>query len=219
MQSTWTRYEDKLFEKALVDVPVGISGWWQMIADAVPGKTVEEVRAHYEELMRDLEEIESGRIEFPYYGDDYGRDSFMSWNSELKTSQISFESGKGSKPGEGPERKKGTPWTESEHRSFLVGMEKYGRGDWRSISRHSVITRTPTQVASHAQKYFIRQKTIKKQRKRSSIHDITTANAAMQPTSSTSLVGDKGGIVPPLAPRRPPLAPPPPPPSQSVYQY
>ncbi|KAG7026935.1 Protein RADIALIS-like 6, partial [Cucurbita argyrosperma subsp. argyrosperma] len=33
---------------------------------------------------------------------------------------------------------------------------------------------TPTQVASHAQKYFLRQESAKKDRKRSSIHDITT---------------------------------------------
>jgi hypothetical protein len=38
-----------------------------------------------------------------------------------------------------------------------------------------VVTRTPTQVASHAQKYKIRQnsKEKKKERKRSSIHDVT----------------------------------------------
>lgn len=60
-------------------------------------------------------------------------------------------------------------------RLFLLGLKTYGRGDWRSISRNVVVTRTPTQVASHAQKYFLRQTSEKKERKRSSIHDITTA--------------------------------------------
>lgn len=55
------------------------------------------------------------------------------------------------------ERKKGIPWTEEEHRLFLMGLQKYGKGDWRNISRNYVITRTPTQVASHAHKYYIRQ--------------------------------------------------------------
>ncbi|KAL3520905.1 hypothetical protein ACH5RR_019054 [Cinchona calisaya] len=60
-------------------------------------------------------------------------------------------------------------------RLFLSGLDRYGRGDWRSISRNVVVTRTPTQVASHAQKYYLRQDAVKKkERKRSSIHDITT---------------------------------------------
>ena len=58
-------------------------------------------------------------------------------------------------------------------RLFLLGLDKYGKGDWRSISRNFVVTRTPTQVASHAQKYFIRLNSMNKDRRRSSIHDIT----------------------------------------------
>lgn len=44
------------------------------------------------------------------------------------------------------ERRKGIPWTEEEHRLFLMGLAKFGKGDWRSISRTFVVTRTPTQV-------------------------------------------------------------------------
>ncbi|KAL2479513.1 Duplicated homeodomain-like superfamily protein [Abeliophyllum distichum] len=74
------------------------------------------------------------------------------------------------------ELKKGVPWTEEEHRQFLLGLKKYGKGDWRNISRNFVRTRTPTQVASHAQKYFIRQLSGGKDEKRSSIHDRTAVN-------------------------------------------
>ncbi|KAI4347794.1 hypothetical protein L6164_008576 [Bauhinia variegata] len=62
---------------------------------------------------------------------------------------------------------------------FLLGLEKYGKGDWRSISRNFVVTRSPTQVASHAQKYFLRQSSENKERRRASIHDITTVDPNM----------------------------------------
>lgn len=72
------------------------------------------------------------------------------------------------------ERKKGVPWTEEEHRLFLLGLQKLGKGDWRGISRNFVQTRTPTQVASHAQKYFIRQSNMNKRKRRSSLFDIVS---------------------------------------------
>ncbi|GJY88003.1 transcription factor MYBS3 [Tanacetum coccineum] len=74
------------------------------------------------------------------------------------------------------ERKKGLPWSEDEHRRFLIGLEKLGKGDWRGISRNFVTTRTPTQVASHAQKYFLRQASLFKKKRRSSLFDLVRGN-------------------------------------------
>ncbi|KAK2994391.1 hypothetical protein RJ640_029506 [Escallonia rubra] len=65
------------------------------------------------------------------------------------------------------ERKRGVPWTEEEHKLFLLGLQKVGKGDWRGISRNFVKTRTPTQVASHAQKYFLRRNNHNRRRRRS----------------------------------------------------
>ncbi|KAJ1261481.1 hypothetical protein BS78_09G032800 [Paspalum vaginatum] len=48
-------------------------------------------------------------------------------------------------------------WTIEEHRNFLRGLNVYGRGNWKKISRNYVITKTPVQVSSHAQKLFLRK--------------------------------------------------------------
>ncbi|KAH7306825.1 hypothetical protein KP509_22G032800 [Ceratopteris richardii] len=89
------------------------------------------------------------------------------------------------------ERKKGIPWTEEEHRAFLIGLQKLGKGDWRGISRNFVKTRTPTQVASHAQKYFLRQNNSTKRRRRSSLFDITP-NAVSSLVEETVLEEEHG---------------------------
>mmetsp|Transcript_58706 Transcript_58706/g.187265 ORF Transcript_58706/g.187265 Transcript_58706/m.187265 type:complete len:260 (+) Transcript_58706:983-1762(+) len=53
--------------------------------------------------------------------------------------------------------------------AFLVGLKKLGKGNWRGISRHFVPTRTPTQVASHAQKHFLRLQGVSKRKSRFSM--------------------------------------------------
>ncbi|KAK4744618.1 hypothetical protein SAY87_010930 [Trapa incisa] len=82
------------------------------------------------------------------------------------------------------ERKKGVPWTEEEHRMFLLGLQKLGKGDWRGISRSFVVSRTPTQVASHAQKYFIRQTCMSRRKRRSSLFDMVADEASDVPMES-----------------------------------
>ena len=46
------------------------------------------------------------------------------------------------------------------------------QGDWRGISQQFVTTRTPTQVASHAQKHFIRRTNAQSHKRRSSLFDM-----------------------------------------------
>ncbi|KAK8965638.1 hypothetical protein KSP40_PGU019849 [Platanthera guangdongensis] len=83
-------------------------------------------------------------------------------------------------------KKRGVPWTEEEHQTFLTGLEKLGKGDWRGISRGFVMTRTPTQVASHAQKYFLRKNNPGKKKRRSSLFDAVIPNKIANPETPPS---------------------------------
>ncbi|KAF8407982.1 hypothetical protein HHK36_007122 [Tetracentron sinense] len=94
------------------------------------------------------------------------------------------------------ERKRGVPWTEEEHKLFLVGLQEVGKGDWRGISRNFVKSRTPTQVASHAQKYFLRRNNLNRRRRRSSLFDITTDTAQPPPEMNCN----QGGFPEPAFP-------------------
>ncbi|CAD6266219.1 unnamed protein product [Miscanthus lutarioriparius] len=98
----------------------------------------------------------------------------------------SREEGYGS-DGERPHKKRGEAWTEEEHKKFLLGLNKLGKGDWRGISRNYVISRTPTQVASHAQKYFNRQTNVHRRKRRSSLFDMVIDDSSDQlPLSRSS---------------------------------
>ncbi|KAF8397332.1 hypothetical protein HHK36_016245 [Tetracentron sinense] len=181
----WTKEENKIFETALALNDRDTPDLWHKVAALIPGKTVNDVKKQYQKLEEDISYIDAGLIQTP----GYTTSSFtLEWvnHPELDGLKQSYCPGKRS-PSARPsdqERKKGVPWTEEEHRQFLMGLKKYGKGDWRNIARNYVVSRTPTQVASHAQKYFIRQLSGGKDKRRSSIHDITTVNLADTRTPS-----------------------------------
>ncbi|KAF5835977.1 hypothetical protein DUNSADRAFT_6593 [Dunaliella salina] len=83
---------------------------------------------------------------------------------------------------------RGVPWSQAEHEGFLLGLEQLGKGNWRGISRTFVPTRTPTQVASHAQKYFLRAANGGSKRK-SRFGGVTATYPACQPTKVPRTAG------------------------------
>lgn len=195
-QESWTWHDEKLFEKALCLYDQDVADRWDNIAAMVPGKDADTVKRHYEVLVEDVKNIDLGKVILPLYhtipiaarecGMDnasvsgessYSRNGVVAGHPSRVSNGNSGSGKVGNSKSADQERRKGTPWTEEEHRLFLLGLDKYGKGDWRSISRNFVISRTPTQVASHAQKYFIRLNSMNKDsRRRSSIHDITNVN-------------------------------------------
>ncbi|KAF2298792.1 hypothetical protein GH714_027847 [Hevea brasiliensis] len=195
---TWSREEEKAFENAIAthwtEEDEESKELWEKIASMVPGKSIQELKQHYQLLVEDVCAIEAGNIPLPNYGgeeatsstkDSHGNSGAVARDKRLNSGygsgvlglghDSSGHGGKGRSRSD-QERRKGIPWTEEEHRLFLLGLNKFGKGDWRSISRNFVISRTPTQVASHAQKYFIRLNSMNRDRRRSSIHDITSVN-------------------------------------------
>lgn len=235
--SSWSWDEEKAFENAVATVSeVSVAEgdrYWEEIAAAVPTKTAAEVKRHYQILVEDLEAIEAGKVPIPrYLGEEatakekeyqnhqqqYQNQSHGGFSSDHKRG---FE-GKGCSKSE-QERRKGIPWTEEEHRLFLLGLDKFGKGDWRSISRNFVVSRTPTQVASHAQKYFIRLNSMNRDRRRSSIHDITMVNGGDVASPQGPITGQVNGNPPPLmgpsAMKHPPPHQQHPPPMPAVGMY
>ncbi|CAO2830467.1 protein RADIALIS-like 5 [Amaranthus tricolor] len=63
--SSWTSKQNKLFEKALAKYDSETQDRWQMVAKDV-GKSPEEVKRHYDILVRDIKSIENGQVPFPY---------------------------------------------------------------------------------------------------------------------------------------------------------
>ncbi|KAL0303678.1 UNVERIFIED_CONTAM: Transcription factor SRM1 [Sesamum radiatum] len=194
--TAWSWSDDKIFENALVEFPEGVENRWQKIADCLPGKSPDGVRVHYTTLVYDIGQIESGMIQLPSYSDDDRGNVEQVGSSSVRrrssfaacpTPRPAFRGRKGKRAGLGRKRNTGNHVKHSLNEKlfdlffvvwlFLIGLQRYGKSDWRSISRNLLVSRQPQQVASHAQKYFKRLKTATESRKRSSIHDITITDS------------------------------------------
>ncbi|XP_010550510.1 PREDICTED: transcription factor DIVARICATA-like [Tarenaya hassleriana] len=151
----WSWNENKTFENAIaaaaaaVDADNSFSDIVGEISSRFSGKTKQQIQMHLDALIEDIRTIEHGLIPLPDYGDS-GSTIRQNSGDRWRTTAAAIK--------HKHHRKKAVPWTKEEHEQFLIGLEKYGKGDWRSISRQCVMTKTPIQIASHAQKYFLRLK-------------------------------------------------------------
>ncbi|CAI9753301.1 unnamed protein product [Fraxinus pennsylvanica] len=174
--ANWTAEENKLFENALAEVDPDNPAFIENVASRIPWKSIDEIKIHYQSLVEDVKVIQSGVYPIPKYetDDQDNRDELQVSNEKESPSPAT------KKTCNGQQRRRGVPWTEDEHQLFLMGLNRYGKGDWRSISRYYVISKTPTQVTSHAQKYFRRRNSSTPvDKRRPSIHDIQRVNPTM----------------------------------------
>ncbi|KAJ8568373.1 hypothetical protein K7X08_027906 [Anisodus acutangulus] len=179
--SSWIKEEYTTFETAL-GVYSGDSDLLMKIAATVSRKSLVEIIQHYNDLVGDVNDIESLKFPLPRYG---RTQSCSSCRSRLSGAEI--------------ERRRGIAWTVEEHRLFFQRLDKYRRGDWQSLLMNYVLSRTPTQVTSHAQKFLnSRLHDNNKAKRRSSIRDITSVDDAdiaepSQGQKSDKLKGPCGG--------------------------
>jgi SHAQKYF class myb-like DNA-binding protein len=178
--TTRSAEEDRVFESALEqfwDRPDRL----ERTAGALARRDAAAAGRRLAALAADVAAVEAGRAPPPPYP--------AAGEPSLSVAQLQRKA-----KAADTERRKGVPWTEEEHRLFLMGLAKFGKGDWRSISRNFVITRTPTQVASH---------------------DITSVEAAARAGAAAAgglppgvAAGIAAGvpIMPPPPPHRPPFA-------------
>ncbi|PSS29437.1 Protein RADIALIS-like [Actinidia chinensis var. chinensis] len=83
--SSWTAQQNKLFEQALARFDMDTPDRWVNIAKAVGGgKTVEEVKRHYDVLLEDLRRIESGQVPIPNYRSGAGGTNNGNADEELR---------------------------------------------------------------------------------------------------------------------------------------
>nr|XP_018681790.1 PREDICTED: protein RADIALIS-like 4 [Musa acuminata subsp. malaccensis] len=67
VSSSWTEEQNKMFEDALAKYDKDTPDRWNKVARAVRGKTVEEVKRHYELLVEDIGRIENGHMPYGKY--------------------------------------------------------------------------------------------------------------------------------------------------------
>jgi len=122
----WTREQEKAFENAIATMAEEADGdaRWEKIAEAVEGKTADEVRRHYELLVEDVEGIDAGRVPLPTYAADGGAEE-GGGGGKKGGGGGGAHGEKGSAKSAEQERRKGIAWTEDEHRltsssSFLL---------------------------------------------------------------------------------------------------
>ncbi|KAF5205186.1 Transcription factor srm1 [Thalictrum thalictroides] len=173
----WTEEEKKLFDVLIADADLSAMDLFETIALQIPGKTTDQVEEYFHSSIIPKVDDISGNGLVP----NRGKTIVVSNDDEAESSRRPIPRRKSAPKNNA--RRHHVPWTEIEHRLFVLGLDDHGRS-WKSIARNYVRTKTACQVASHAQKYFMRLKNPEIYAgKRFSILDIHTFDQSLRPKS------------------------------------
>ncbi|XP_074359833.1 transcription factor SRM1-like [Apium graveolens] len=166
----WTFKDNKLYEDIMEEFEdYGSVALFQRVAQVMPWKTMASIKLHHQVLMEELDWIKSSNGEF--------EDIIMEDNGDfediiIEDSMVEEKANEQAEQYTTRPRKPARIWTLEEHRWFMQGLEICGKGDWRNIAKYLVPSRTPYQVASHAQKFLKRVEKEDTEKCRTTINDI-----------------------------------------------
>jgi len=143
LDETWSSEDAATFEQGLAAFDEALADRGSKLQSLLPHKTEEDIRKRYQKLLSQITSIEQGAV--PIYTDN---EFYVRWCDP--------EQGIGNVDAVSAHDTVGIPWSEEEHRLFLVGVNKFGRDDVDSISKYYVVTRSADQVAQFGFKYFAR---------------------------------------------------------------
>ncbi|CAA7406805.1 unnamed protein product [Spirodela intermedia] len=192
---------------------------WRRLSAANPGMNPENLEAQFRAVMAENGAAMAGVYPFPGYLDPQTQQTHQTQAVVMDQQQQQYfypppllrpplvavdpgivESLKQALPSR--HTTKNTTWSDEEHRLFLLGMDLHGKGDWKSISRHFVVSRSPSQIASHAQKFFKRNKITLNDRHQPSNLDFAALNHLLQQPGgyifSHGRINELSQLLPPL---------------------
>jgi SHAQKYF class myb-like DNA-binding protein len=138
---TWSAQDVASFEQGLAAFDESLPDRGGKLQQLLPHKGQEEIMKRYQKLLMQITAIEAGPV--PIY---HNNEFYVRWKEHVHMASETIS----------PHDTEGIPWSEEEHRLFLVGVSKFGREDYDNISQHYVVTRSADQVATFAFKYFAR---------------------------------------------------------------
>lgn len=113
-QTEWTPEENKMFENAVGEFDPGSPGFFQNLASRIPWKSIQQIKKNYQDLVEDVEMIDTGPVPLPDYGtlveDPKHGQVLVDNKGKGALTRRAVKNNNASHP-----RRKGTPWTEAEH--------------------------------------------------------------------------------------------------------